>query len=52
MTENSHPASPAASRRARATDWTHVTASARNLRAAYLGDLLRNAFSAFTHSSR
>ena len=52
MTANSPPASPTASRRARAADWVHVTATARDLRAAYLGGLLRNALAAFTHSPR
>lgn len=52
MTSISNPVSPAASHRAHAADWVHVTATARNLRAAYLGGLLRNAFAAFTPGTR
>lgn len=48
MTSISRPASPSAGRRTDATDWVHVTATARNLRAAYIGGLLRNALNAFT----
>jgi hypothetical protein len=33
-------------------DWVDVTATARNLRAAYLGGLVRNAVAAFTPGAR
>ncbi len=48
MTSSSHPASPAAGYRTHVADWVDVSATARNLRAAYLGSLLRNAVAALT----